>query len=56
MLKQSFNRGDEVGFNATIKSLGDESHTKHFHLRNIWRESGHIELPPHTHEEGRYSD
>eukprot|EP01017_Pseudomicrothorax_dubius_P047245 TRINITY_DN8454_c0_g1_i1.p1 TRINITY_DN8454_c0_g1~~TRINITY_DN8454_c0_g1_i1.p1 ORF type:complete len:205 (+),score=37.09 TRINITY_DN8454_c0_g1_i1:554-1168(+) len=49
-------RGDAIGFNATVGSIGTDMHTRHFHVEQLWREEGHIEVPPHVHEGGRYAD
>jgi hypothetical protein len=49
-------RGQEIGFNATLKSLGGDMQSRHFHLRSIWKKDGFIEVAPHVHEDGRYAD
>ena len=50
------NRGQEIGFNATIKSFGSEMQSRHFHLRNIWKEDGFKEIPLQFVHSGRYAD
>lgn len=52
----SLNRGTEIGFNATIVTLGNELKTRHFHLINLKKEEGYLEVPLHIHEHGRYAD
>lgn len=49
-------RGQEIGFNATLKSLGGDMQSRHFHLRTIWKKDGFMEVAPHVHEDGRYAD
>eukprot|EP01015_Nassula_variabilis_P002953 TRINITY_DN1178_c0_g3_i2.p1 TRINITY_DN1178_c0_g3~~TRINITY_DN1178_c0_g3_i2.p1 ORF type:complete len:165 (-),score=40.44 TRINITY_DN1178_c0_g3_i2:47-541(-) len=53
---QSLDRGECLSFNATIKSLGADLRTRHFHATNVEACEGFIELPPHVHDNGRYAD
>ena len=53
---QQLERGECVQFNATIKSLGTDLKTRHFHAANIKECEGFIEIPPHVHDNGRYAD
>ena len=52
----NLNRGDAIGFNATIMTLGSSIKTRHFHVDAVWREEGFKFVPPHVHGNGRYND
>lgn len=52
----SFDRGNEVIFNATIINVGDQHKTTHLHLLNLTKGEGKIDVPMHIHEHGRYED
>lgn len=53
---QALERGECVTFNATIKSLGTDYNTRHFHAIGIEECEGYLEIPPHIHQDGRYAD
>jgi len=55
-LLNDINRGQKVGFNATIKSIGADLQPKHVHAVNFWREEGFMEISPLTNVQGRYSE
>lgn len=55
-LLNDLNRGQRVGFNATIKSLGANMEPKHFHALGAWKEEGFMELSPLINLQGRYSE
>lgn len=48
--------GSLIAFNATIKSIGSLTQTRHFHGISIKKMPGFLNLPPHIHEGGRYDD
>jgi hypothetical protein len=52
----SLNRGSEIGYNATIVTIGDDLKTRHFHVVNLWKGEGYKDVPEHIHEHGRYAD
>ncbi|EAR92946.1 LITAF-like zinc ribbon domain protein (macronuclear) [Tetrahymena thermophila SB210] len=49
------NRGDKIGFNATIKSIGFEE-PRHLHVIQIEKLEGFKLIEPHVHHHGRYKD
>ncbi|KRX03745.1 hypothetical protein PPERSA_04253 [Pseudocohnilembus persalinus] len=55
-LVNTIDRGDHIGFNATIKTIGTMTQTRHLHIVSIWKEEGHINIPAHIHGGGRYDD
>jgi hypothetical protein len=52
----TFNRGTEIIFNATIMTVGSEMKTRHFHIVEMTKGEGFMDLPAHVHEYGRYAD
>ena len=48
-------RGLKIAFDATIKGLGNELHTRHFHANNIKLVEGFKEIVAHIHDNGRYA-
>ena len=55
-LLNDLNRGQKLGFNATIKSLGVDMQPKHIHALGVWKEEGFIEISPLINVQGRYSE
>lgn len=55
-LLDDLGRGQRIGFNATIKAIGYEGQTRHFHAQSIWKLEGYKEIEPHVHHGGRYKD
>ena len=47
-------KGDHVKFNATISSMGDNSHLHHLHVFEIEKIEGHKDVEAHVHAGGRY--
>jgi len=52
----TLNKGTEISFNATIVSLGHDRKTRHFHVVDIKKESGFMEVSELVHSQGRYAD
>ena len=50
------NRGQKLGFNGTIKSIGADLQPKHVHALAVWKENGFIEISPLINLQGRYSE
>ena len=50
----TLHRGDHVRFNATMHSMGDNSHLHHLHLKGIERIDGHRDVEAHASTGGRY--
>lgn len=55
-LLNDLNRGQRLGFNATIKSIGADLQPKHVHALDVWREEGFLEISPMVNTQGRYSE
>ncbi|CAK75661.1 unnamed protein product (macronuclear) [Paramecium tetraurelia] len=53
---EKLERGSEFRFAAIIKSIGDFQNIRHFHLLNITKLDGYIEIPPHLHQQSRYGN
>ncbi|CAK75765.1 unnamed protein product (macronuclear) [Paramecium tetraurelia] len=53
---EKLERGSEFIFTAIIKSIGDYQNIRHFHLLNITKLEGYIEIPPHLHQQSRYGN
>ena len=52
----NLNRGTEIIFNATIISVGNDIKTRHFHIVDLIKGEGFMDVPLHVHEQGRYAD
>lgn len=50
------NRGQKIGFNATIKSIGQDMQPKHVHTLSVWKEDGFMDISPLISLQGRYSE
>ena len=50
----SLHRGDHILFNATLISMGDNSHLHHLHLYGIEKMEGHRDVEAHAYSNGRY--
>ena len=50
----SLHRGDHIRFNATMQSMGDNSHLHHLHVWEIEKISGHRDVEAHAYSNGRY--
>ena len=50
----SLHRGDHIRFNATLQSMGDNSHLHHLHAFHIEKLSGHRDVEAHANANGRY--
>lgn len=46
--------GDELQFNATIASMGDQHHVLHMHAFQLERTGGHKDVSAHIHAGARY--
>lgn len=55
-LLNDLNRGQKIGFNATIKSIGHDMQPKHVHALDFWKEEGFIDISPLINLQGRYSE
>jgi len=55
-LLNDLNRGQKLGFNATIKSIGADMQPKHFHALGVWKEEGFMEISPLMNLQGRYAE
>ncbi|CAD8056816.1 unnamed protein product [Paramecium primaurelia] len=53
---EKLERGSEFSFTAIIKSIGDFQNIRHFHLLNLTKLEGYIEIPPHLHQQSRYGN
>lgn len=49
-----YQRGNRIGFNATILRIGTNDETRKFKLLEIWEEEGFKELPEFVTHDGRY--
>ena len=47
-------RGDHIQFNATLLSMGDQSHLHHLHVFGLKKVPGFMDVEPHIHATGRY--
>lgn len=52
----ALDRGSEIIFNATIVTFGDDGKTRHFHLMDLKKGQGSMEISELVHDSGRYSD
>ena len=50
----SLHRGDHIRFNATLQSMGDNSHLHHLLLHGLERTEGHRDVEAHAYSNGRY--
>ncbi|CAD8062801.1 unnamed protein product [Paramecium sonneborni] len=53
---EKLERGSEFSFTAVIKSVGDFQNIRHFHLLNLTKLEGYIEIQPHLHQQSRYGN
>lgn len=44
----SLHRGDHIRFNATMQSMGDNSHLHHLHLYDLEKIDGHRDVEAHA--------
>lgn len=47
-------RGKKIGFNATVKSFGDDGKTRHLHVVNLYESEGFLEIDPMISEGGKF--
>jgi len=50
----SLHRGDHIRFNATMQSMGDNSHLHHLHLYDLEKIDGHRDVEAHAYQNSRY--
>lgn len=56
LVLNSLERGHEIGFNATIVKLTDETTGIKVQGLQIWREKGNLDIPALYNENGRYTN
>lgn len=47
-------RGRKIGFNATVKSFGDDGKIRHLHVVNLYECEGFLEIDPMIAEGGKF--